>query len=91
MSLILFILYPIAVQFERGGWWRLLAPVTLFALVIDVIANYTELALITWDYPQKGEFTFSTRLVRLKKDAGWRGIMARKIAIYLNYFDENHI
>lgn len=87
MSILLALLYPIAVQYERGGMWRLLAPVTCFALVIDVIANYTELALLTWDFPKKNEFTFSTRLKRLKFDYGWRGKLAQPIVAYLNYFD----
>ena len=86
MSILLAIIYPLAVQIERKGWWYLLAPVTIFALVIDVIANYTELALMTWDFPRRGEHTFSTRLLRLKHDAGWRGFCARLIAKYLNYF-----
>ena len=55
MSILLFLLYPIAVQFERGGWWLLLAPITLLTLLLDVVCNYTELALLTWDLPQKRE------------------------------------
>lgn len=91
MSLILALLYPIAVQYERGGWWRLVFPVTLVALIIDVWCNYTELALITWDWPAKREYTFSTRLLRLRYYSGWRGWFARKVAKYLNYFDANHV
>lgn len=87
MSILLALLYPIAVQYGRGGLWRLLAPVTFFALVIDIVANYTELALLTWDFPKKNEFTFSTRLKRLKYDSGWRGKMTQPIVAYLNYFD----
>lgn len=87
MSLILALLYPIAIQFERKGWWLLLAPVTFIALVIDVIANYTELALLTLDFPQSGEYTFSQRLKRLNLDEGWRGSFGRCITKYLDYFD----
>jgi len=61
MSLLLFLLYPIAIQFERGGAWRLLLPVILLALVIDILANYTELALV-FGLPRRGEWTFSQRL-----------------------------
>jgi hypothetical protein len=82
-------LYPLAVQFERGGWWRLLAPVTLFALLIDVIANYTELALLTWDFPRKGELTFSTRLLRLRHDTGHMQYAYSNVIDYLNFFAPN--
>jgi hypothetical protein len=46
MSILLALLYPIAVQYERGGLWRIVLPVTMVTLVIDLIANYTELAKI---------------------------------------------
>lgn len=91
MTILLAILYPIAVQYERCGWWRLLAPVTVFSLFIDVIANYTELALITWDFPAKNEWTFSTRAQRLQYYAGWRGSFARAVKAYCNFFYKNHI
>ena len=87
MTLLLALLYIPAIQVERGGWWLVLTPIALVTLVIDVIANYTELALITWDYPQKREYTFSTRLLRLKHDNGLRGRFARSVIAYLNYFD----
>lgn len=91
MSILLALLYPLAVQYERGGWWKLLAPVTLFALVIDIVANYTELALLTWDFPMQGEYTFSTRLKRLQRERGWRGSLARPIVVYLNFFYPGHV
>ena len=91
MSLLLAFMYPLAVQYERGGWWHVLAPFTLLALVIDVLANYTELALLTWDFPKRNEFTFSTRLKRLQKDPGWRGILAKPIIRYLNFFYSGHV
>lgn len=87
MSLLLALLYPIAIQYERGGWWYLLAPVTLLALLIDVVANYTELALLTWDLPRRGEWTFSTRCKRLQHDQGWRGRIARLVKDYTNFWD----
>jgi hypothetical protein len=89
VTLLLAILYPIAVQYERGGWWRLLAPVTVLALLIDVVANYTELALLTWDFPRKGEYTFSTRLLRLRYDTGATGAWCREVIRYLNFFAPN--
>ena len=73
-------LYAIGIQFERGGWWRMVLPVTLVALLLDVVLNYTELALLTLDFPVKNEWTFSTRLARLRYDSDWRGDTARYIA-----------
>lgn len=87
MSLLLLVLYPFAIQFERGGWWRLLFPLTLLALIVDVWCNYTELALLTWDRPAKGEYTFSTRIKRLQYYPGWRGGFARLVRDYTNFFD----
>jgi hypothetical protein len=87
MSILLAFLYIPAVQVERGGIWRILWPVAVLVLIIDVICNYTELALLTLDFPRKGEYTFSTRLLRLRQDAGWRGDFAVKVIAYLDYFD----
>ena len=89
LTLLLTLLYPLAVQIERGGAWRLLAPVTLLALLIDVLANYTELALLTWDWPRAHEYTFSTRLKRLKRSPGWRGRLAQPVVAFLNHFAPN--
>ena len=74
-------LYIVGVQAMRGGWWYLLAPVTLVALVLDVVLNYTELALLTLDFPRdRYELTFSNRLKRLVKRDDWRGNFARFVA-----------
>ena len=93
MTILLALLYPIAVQYDRGGRWRLLAPLTLLTIGVNMLANYTELALLTWDFPQPGEHTFSQRLKRLVNDDGWRGALARGIAEVLNYFapDGKHV
>lgn len=69
----------------------MLLPLYLLAFVIDIAANYTELALLTWDWPLPGEYTFSKRLPRLMQIDDWRGSAARKAADYLNYFDPGHI
>ena len=87
MTIILALLYPIAIQIERGGLWRLLLPITVVALIVDLIANYTELALLTWDWPTVGEYTFSTRCKRLQYYPGWRGDFARFVRWYTNLFD----
>lgn len=87
MSLLLALLFPIAIQYERGGLWRLVAPVTFVAVLLDIAANYTELALLTWDFPQKKEYLFSKRLKRLIHNEDWRGSVARAIAKPLDFFD----
>ena len=87
MSILLALLYPLAIQYERGGWWRLVIPVTIVALILDIIANYTELALLTWDFPKKGEYTFSQRCQRMKLEDTWGGKVARFAEPYLDYFD----
>ncbi len=85
ISLLLLLLYPLAIQYERGGWWRLVAPITAIALVVDILANYTELALLFWDWPQEGEYTFSLRLRRLQHNDSKRGELAWYIAYLLNW------
>jgi hypothetical protein len=84
MTLLLWIFYPIAIQYERGGWWRLCYIVAIPVLLIDVVANYTELAAVTWDVPKLGEWTFSKRLSRLQHNTDWRGDFARYIAPILD-------
>jgi hypothetical protein len=86
MSLLLLILYPVVIQYERKGWWYLLAPLAIIAYVVDVIANYTELSLI-YGWPRKGEFTLSNRLWRLSNIPGWRGDLASWIMRYTDWFD----
>ena len=78
--LILLPLYCIGIQYERGGWWRICYVPALIGLVLDVILNFTELALITFDFPLRGEWTFSKRLSRLQHAPGARGEFAWYIA-----------
>ena len=89
MSILLALLYPIAVQYERDGWWLLLTPITVFTLALDVVCNYSELALLTWDFPRCKEYTFSARLLRLEYDCTWRGRYCAYVIVYLNYFAPN--
>jgi len=91
MFIVLLLLYPVAIQYQRGGAWRLLYPVTALALALDIWANYTELTIIMWDAPRPLEYTFSERLERLIFDYGWRGNVARITAAYLNFFMPHHI
>jgi hypothetical protein len=80
---LLWVLYVVGIQYQRGGWWRLLLVVALPALALNVVLNYSLLALITWDWPQRGELTFSQRLGRLVNAPGWRGRMALGVAKHL--------
>ena len=84
MTILLWVLYPLAIQVERGGAWRVFYVVWPIALVVDIVANYTELTLLTWDRPLWGEWTFSIRLKRLTTDPTWRGGLARYIAKILD-------
>lgn len=75
--LVLLPLYSLWVQHERGGLWRHLKWVAIVAGPVDVVLNYTELALLTWDWPRKEEYTFSKRLSRLSRLTGYRGAFGR--------------
>jgi len=81
--LILWPMYIVGIQYERGGWWRVVAPITVAAFVLDVALNYTELRLLMWDKPREGEYTFSQRLERLQLETGLRGKVARFIERYM--------
>jgi hypothetical protein len=81
---ILLPLYFISIQYERRGLWKLLFPIAAIAFIIDVVLNYTELALLTLDFPRKGETTFSRRLARLRYNTDWRGSFARYITTCLD-------
>lgn len=87
LPLILATGYPVAIQYERGGWWRLLMPITLVIAVIDVWLNFTTFALVLRSAPRRREYTFSQHLERLVHDTGWRGFIARAAARYTNIFD----
>lgn len=87
LPLVLAILYIPAIQHERGGGWKWMAPVTIVAVVLDAYLNYTTFAAYTWDSPRKQEYLFSQRCKRLVFDKGWRGLIARLVARYTNKFD----
>lgn len=80
---LLWVLYLVGIQYQRGGWWRVCLVAALPALILNVVMNYTVLAVLTWDWPKKGEWTFSKRLGRLVLDTGWRGTLAWYTARYL--------
>lgn len=78
---LLWVLYPIAIQYERKGWWYLFLLVALPTYVLDVVLNHTTLALLTWSFPMKRrdkyEWTFSDRLARLQYGNQWNNDLAR--------------
>lgn len=55
------VLYPIVIQFKRGGWWSILKPFALIVAILDVIANYTEVAFVFGKTPE-GCHTISQRM-----------------------------
>lgn len=87
LPLLLAMAYPVVIQYERGGWWKLLMPFTLIAAIVDVWLNFTTFALLMWSSPGKKEITFSQHLERLVFDPGLRGKVARLIARFTNRFD----
>lgn len=88
MTFLLALLYPLAIQYKR---WPVLYPLAAFTALVDVIANYTEISLFLWEFPRKGENTFSQRAARLIHYDDWRGALVRRVAVYVNFFDANHI
>lgn len=84
ITAILFMCYAIGIQYERGGLWNVCRIVYAAGWFVDVLANYTELALLTWDLPRWGEWTFSQRLPRLIRQKGWRSTLAVHIAQLLD-------
>jgi hypothetical protein len=90
ISLITLLFFPMAIQYERGGAWRLLFPLYFLTAVLDAIANYTEVSLLCLAWPEKGKPTVSMRIPSLLFKPGWRGQLAFWVAKYLNYFAPNH-
>lgn len=84
MTLILWVFFPLCIQYKRGGWWSVLIPLAALLFIIDLLANYTELVLMTRDWPRPGEYTFSNRLFRLQTKAGNAGDFYRWIVGMLN-------
>ena len=83
LSLLMWVMYIIGIQYKRKGWWYFVLPFTFIAVILDVILNYTLFALITFDFPKNHEITFSSRLERLIHKTNWQGSLANFIATYL--------
>lgn len=83
VTALMWVLYAIGIQYKRGGWCVVLAPVTVAAWVMDVVLNYTLFAVLTWGWPRAGEYTFSKKLKRLILGSGWRASFAYFVARWL--------
>jgi len=89
LPLILAAVYPLAIQYEKNKKWAIIFYVPAFML--NIWLNFTTLAIYTWDFPKAFEFTFSTRLKRLKSATNWRGSISRVCADYLNFWQKGHV
>jgi len=85
--LLMFLLYVVGIQYQAGGVCLLLAFVTVFAWLLDILLNYTTLVVYTaFDIPQRArrEFTFSQRMPRLIAAGGTVGRLCLMLAHALN-------
>ena len=87
------LLYPLVIQFKRGGWrrWACAIPACI-VFVLDIVANYTELAwALGW--PLKGEYSISRRVRRMA--LGQNGetpaqiALAKAVQVYLDAFEQD--
>lgn len=76
--------FPVAIQYKQGGLFWLLAPFALLLWVVDVVANYTELALI-FGWPEAGDHTISARVRRMRTSPlESRRALAELLQVYLD-------
>jgi len=84
LTVITALAYPVGIQFKRGGVWMALAPFAALIWLIDVIANYTEVALV-FDWPERGDYTITARVRRMKSSPlESRRELAKLMQIYLD-------
>ena len=78
------LLYPFAIQYKRKGLYTPLKALALITALIDVLANYTELAFI-FGWPREGEYTITRRIRRMHFDeVAARRELARLVQVYLD-------
>jgi len=76
--------YPVAIQYKRRGLFWLLAPLGLLVWLIDVLANYTELAIV-FGWPEDGDHTISARVRRMRTSPlESRRALAELLQVYLD-------
>jgi len=86
---LLWLRFIIAINYERGGWWRLLVPMAIRAGMLDIALNYTLFSLLVLDFPRKGEYTISKHLERLVLLQTLKGAMCRYVCRYfINRWDK---
>lgn len=84
--------YPAVIQFKRGGWrkWVCAIPACV-VFVLDIVANYTELAwALGW--PREKEYSISRRVRRMIADENElppRRELARMVQVYLDAFEKD--
>ncbi len=90
--LLMLAVYAVGVQYQRGGAWRVVLPVTAVALLMSIALNQT-LARVIYGRPAHWRETFSKHTARMQAATGLRGRTARLVAALLNFFahDERHI
>lgn len=59
-------LYPFAIQYKRKGLWRILTPLTFLTAILDVVANYTEVAFV-FGKPVGKDYTITRRFRRMEE------------------------
>lgn len=65
LTLLVALLYPLVIQFKRGGWRKAVCAIpALVVFVLDIIANYTELSWV-WGKPLPREYSISRRVRRM--------------------------
>jgi hypothetical protein len=89
ISILTLLLYPLAIQYERKGLWRLLFLLYVLTGLLDIIANYTEVSLICLKWPAVRKPTVSMRIPELLLNPFWKPI-AYQLAKYLNYWSPSH-
>jgi len=91
IDLLLILLKPglLCLSNPKRYWYML--PLLALAWVVDMLANWTTLSLVTGDgFPRRGEWTFSQRLPRLCRTAGPDMLLYIEIAMKLNRIDPLH-
>lgn len=86
---VLWLRFIVAINFERGGWWRLLVPLAIKAGALDIALNYTTFRWLMNSRPGPGEHTISKHMERLVTWQNRRGAFCRYTAKYfINPWDK---
>jgi len=90
VSIVTLIFYALAIQYERGGLWRVLWPLYVLTALLDVVANHTEVSLLLGSWPEPGVMTVSQRIPSMLKIPGRIGKLSYYVSVYLNFFSPTH-